>query len=100
MAITVFVLANMSLRRHYRQRPAVGAVAIPDSYRDRVTSEPLLSKVNKDENIFCCQAFFVQPELPMISEPADRQAGRTISFYSSASIENPCYAHCQLSFDL
>jgi len=45
--------------------------------------EPKLSKVNEDENIFCCSALFVQPGLQMISD-------MSMSIYSSASIaENP-----------
>jgi hypothetical protein len=33
--------------------------------------EPLLSKVNEVEVIFCCSALFVQPELQLISERDD-----------------------------
>ena len=34
--------------------------------------EPLLSKVNAVENIFCCSALFVQPGLQMINERDDQ----------------------------
>ena len=45
--------------------------------------EPLLSKVNADDVIFCCLALFVQPGLQLISERDDQ-------YNSSASIaKNP-----------
>jgi hypothetical protein len=35
--------------------------------------EAMLSKVNEDENIFCCSALFVQPGLQLISERDDQR---------------------------
>ena len=37
-----------------------------------VQPEPLLSKVNEDDIIFCCSTLFVKPELQMISERDDQ----------------------------
>jgi len=58
--------------------------------------EPLLSKVNAVENIFCCSALFVQPGLQMINERDDQyiffsQHSRNPHVQATPSVRSPIY---------